>query len=80
MKKEFDLANITTICFHYDEKAPNASKKIREKEKDESRFDIYIKAKPVSRRYLLKTDEMHIWEAEDWVNTLKEAVNHYSNL
>jgi hypothetical protein len=72
LKKTLDLStDVTTVCFHYDENAPELSKKMGVKgEKDESRFDVYVK-KPFPRKYMLKTgDDKGVWEAEDWVNTL----------
>jgi|LauGreDrversion4_2_1035121.scaffolds.fasta_scaffold21706_4 hypothetical protein len=50
LNKTLDLSSgvVTGIWFHYDENAPSASKKIGQKEIDESRFDIYVK-KPLPR-------------------------------
>jgi hypothetical protein len=61
------MAKVKAVAFHYDEKAPVKSKKIEVKDKDESRFDIYTP----TRVYMLKTDGVSIWEAEDWVRILK---------
>lgn len=40
------------------------------KEKDESRFDIYVKS-PIPRAFMMRVgEEGSVWEAEDWVATL----------
>jgi len=67
------------VWFHYDENAPSASKKLGVKEKDESRFDIYVR-KPIPRQLMLKVDDQNVWQAEDWVKTLKEAVARYNEV
>ena len=55
--KTIDLkTDVIQICFHYDETAPHVSKRIGIKDKDESRFDIYVK-KPFTRTYMLRVDE-----------------------
>ena len=79
LRKTFDLrsGNVTAVHFHYDENAPNASKKIGVKEKDESRFDLYVK-KPLPRQIMFKLDDQNVWMAEDWVTNLKEALEYYS--
>lgn len=59
----------TSVFFHYDENAPKVSKRIAIKEKDESRFDLYVK-KPIPRAFMLKVDNENVWEAEDWINTI----------
>ena len=50
VRKTFDLSSgtIKGIYFHYDENAPKQSKRVGVKEKDESRFDIYV-SKPFPR-------------------------------
>jgi hypothetical protein len=45
------------------------SKRIAIKEKDESRFDIYVTI-PTPRAFMLKVDNENVWEAEDWINTI----------
>ena len=65
---------VTTVCFHYDENAPTQSKRMAIKDRDESRFDVYV-SKPIPRAFMLKVDNENVWEAEDWVNTIKAAIN-----
>ena len=60
---------VTSVIFHYDENAPKVSKRIAIKEKDESRFDLYV-TKPIARAFMLKVDNENVWEAEDWINTI----------
>lgn len=70
LRKELDMTtgNVQWIGFHYDDKAPKLSKRIDIKEKDDSRFDIYIR-KPIPRAFMMRVDEGNVWEAEDWVST-----------
>ena len=60
---------VSSVFFHYDENAPKLSKRIAIKEKDESRFDLYV-TKPIPRAFMLKVDNENVWEAEDWINTI----------
>ena len=60
---------VSTVCFHYDENAPTQSKRIAIKDKDESRFDVYV-TKPIPRTFMLRADNENVWEAEDWINTI----------
>lgn len=50
LKKSLNVADFDTACFHYDKDAPKVSKRADIEEKDESRFDVYVK-KPVPREY-----------------------------
>ena len=79
LKKTLDLSSgsVTAVCFHYDKDAPIQSKRMDIREKDESRFDIYVK-KPVLRSYKLRTEDMNQFQAEDWVTTLQAALKHYA--
>jgi outer membrane lipoprotein-sorting protein len=64
---------VTSVFFHYDENAPKVSKRIAIKEKDESRFDLYV-TKPMPRAFMLRVDNENVWEAEDWINTIQDAI------
>jgi tRNA G18 (ribose-2'-O)-methylase SpoU len=64
---------VTSVFFHYDENAPKVSKRIYIKEKDESRFDLYV-TKPMPRAFMLRVDNENVWEAEDWINTIQDAI------
>ncbi len=64
---------VNAVYFHYDENAPTVSKRIAIKEKDESRFDLHV-TKPIPRAFMLKVDNENVWEAEDWINTIKDAI------
>ncbi len=73
LKKTLDLkTEVTTVCFHYDEDAPEQSKKKGLKDKDETRFDIYVK-KPYPRKYMLLVEENNVLEADDWVSSIEKA-------
>ena len=65
-----------SIYFHYDPKAHQVSKRMDVKDKDESRFDVFV-VKPYPRAYMLRVDEMNVFEAEDWVTTLNNALSYY---
>ena len=67
---------MTNVYFHYDENAPTVSKRIALKDKDESRFDVYV-SKPIPRAFMLKVDNENVWEAEDWVNVIKAKLKEY---
>lgn len=79
LKKTLDFSSgeVTQVCFHYDKDAPVQSKRIDVKDKDDSRFDIYVKT-PIVRAIMLRTEEMNQFQAEDWVETLQGALNYYS--
>lgn len=79
LNKTLDLRTgiVSGVWFHYDENAPSASKKIGVKDKDETRFDIYVR-NPVARQLMLKVEDQNIWQAEDWVKVLKEAIERYN--
>ena len=68
------MSKVKAVCFHYDESAPVKSKKLEKKDKNDSRFDIYTP----SRTYMMKTDGVSLWEAEDWVNILKKAAKKHN--
>jgi len=53
------------------------SKRIDIRDKDDSRFDIYVKTLMV-RAIMLRAEEMNQFQAEDWVETLQSALNYYS--
>jgi hypothetical protein len=79
LKKTLDLAsgNVTAICFHYDKDAPIQSKRIDIKDKDDSRFDVYVKT-PILRPIMFKVEDQNQFQAEDWVSTLQAALKHYA--
>ena len=72
--KVIDMGKVKTVSFHYDENAPVKSKNLDKKDKDESRFDLYTQ----QRVYMLKTDGVSIWDAQDWVRMLKAAGKRFN--
>jgi hypothetical protein len=65
-KKRVDMKEVTSVNFHYDENAPVRSRKLDEKKKDESRFDIYTP----HRTYMLKNESGSWFDSEGWVTIL----------
>ena len=68
------MTKVSAVSLHYDEKAPVKSKKLDNKDKDESRFDIYTP----ERVFMLKTEGNSFFEANAWVEILKKAEKKYS--
>lgn len=79
LKKTFDIASgqVTQVCFHYDKDAPVQSKRLDIKDKDDSRFDIYVKT-PIVRAIMLRVEDMNQFQAEDWVEMIQGAINYYA--
>jgi len=47
------------------------------KEKDETRFDIYV-TKPYPRKYMMKLEGGdNVLEADDWVSSIEKALKEY---
>ncbi len=78
LKKTLDIkTEVSTVCFHYDEDAPEQSKRKGLKEKDETRFDIYV-TKPYPRKYMMKLEGGdNVLEADDWVSSIEKALKEY---
>lgn len=77
MKREgkiIDLTKVNFVSFHYDEDAPIKSKRLSNKEKDESRFDVYTP----DRIFMLRSDGNSVFEANAWVETIRKAVKKHS--
>jgi hypothetical protein len=53
------MSSVKQVTFHYDENAPVISKKLKRKNNDESRFDIYTN----TRTYMLKSDGNSLWDS-----------------
>ena len=68
------MKKVSQVFFHYDENAPKKSKKIENKNIEESRFDIYTSTK----RYKFKTKDDNVWESQAWVKSLKKFAEHYN--
>ncbi len=73
-RKHIDMTKVNAVTFHYDESAPVKSKKMTKKDKDDSRFDIYTP----TRTYMMKSDGVGLWDAEDWVRVLKGSAKKYN--
>jgi hypothetical protein len=71
--KVIDLSRVNYVSFHYDEDAPIKSKRLSNKEKDESRFDVYTP----ERIFMLHSDENSVFESNVWVETLEKAAQKY---
>lgn len=73
--KHIDMTKVKAVTFHYDEEAPIKSKKLTKKDKDDSRFDIYTP----NRTYMMKSDGVGLWDAQDWVRVLKAAAKKHNS-
>jgi hypothetical protein len=77
LKKTLNIkTDVQTVCFHYDEDAPEQSKKKGMKDIDETRFDIYVK-KPYPRKYMMKVENDNMLEADDWVSSIEKALKDH---
>lgn len=72
--KVIDMTQVNYVSFHYDESAPIKSKRLSNKEKDESRFDVYTP----ERVFMLHSDGNSVFESNEWVQTLQKAAKKYS--
>ena len=72
--KVIDLTKANYVSFHYDEDAPIKSKRLSNKEKDESRFDVYTP----DRIFMLRSDGNSVFEANSWVETIQRAAKKHS--
>ena len=61
--KQIDLKRVNFVGFHYDPGAPVKSKRLSNKEKDESRFDIYT----ADRVYMMHSDEKSVHDSLEWI-------------
>mmetsp|Transcript_45248 Transcript_45248/g.33023 ORF Transcript_45248/g.33023 Transcript_45248/m.33023 type:complete len:125 (+) Transcript_45248:144-518(+) len=75
-KKVILMSSIKQIAFHYDENAPVKSKKMKAKDNDETRFDVYTQ----SRKYQLKPESGSIWDSQEWVKLLEQAAKQHSKI
>ena len=65
--------DVSSVWFHYHPKAPVQSNKLGEKDRDESRFDVYLK-QPKNKRKMFKIENKSQIEADDWVSTIQEDI------
>ena len=69
-EKKIDIKrDVSSVWFHYHPKAPVQSNKLGEKDKDESRFDVYLKQSKKKRKMFRIENRSQI-EADDWVTTI----------
>lgn len=72
--KVIELSKVSYIAFHYDENAPVKSKRLSNKDKDESRFDIYTP----ERVFMLHSDGKSFFESNEWVEIISKAAKRYN--
>jgi hypothetical protein len=72
--KVIEMTKVNYVSFHYDENAPIKSKRLSNKEKDESRFDIYTS----ERVFMMHSDGNSVFESNAWVEILEKAAKKYS--
>ena len=68
------MSKVSYVSFHYDTNAPVKSKRLSNKEKDESRFDIYTP----ERVFMLHSDGNSLFEANEWVEILEKTAKKYN--
>jgi hypothetical protein len=68
------MKKVNFVSFHYDPTAPVKSKRLSNKEKDESRFDIYTS----DRIFMMHSDEKSVHESLEWISAIEKAAKTFN--
>ena len=72
--KVIDLSKVNFVGFHYDPTAPVKSKRLSNKEKDESRFDIYTS----ERIFMMHSDEKSVHDSLEWIGAIEKSAKVFN--
>lgn len=74
-KKMVEMQKVKVVCWHYDERAPNKSKKLEKADQnDKSRFDIYTPG----RIFNMKSEYEDEQNSISWLTNLQKCGAYYN--
>jgi hypothetical protein len=75
-KKMINMKSVSCVCFHYDPKAPEKSRKLsKEHNQDKSRFDVYTPG----RIFNLKSENQDGLNSDEWIGLLQKCAAYYND-